>query len=289
VVKRNDSYNKFANSYLSMANQYDQKIQQAQSPEQKEAMATQYVQDMNRLLKTKEGRDTLNTAMYESLTARMKNDPNIEGISFDGVAPGPNGQYAVKMLIKTKDGKVKSAPATKNKTADGNDEVVLVPLSQIKSNVEQAVNISNQAKRYVQQNPALAKSFGLTAPKKDPVKLGRDDRLVDPATGKTIAGPSQESGGAKPMTQAQALSAARKLLENSSPGMYGNAELNDPDNLPPADQKRYYALIHRSGLPMAEAERRILEGKVEPVQQKPNNGAERDAVGDALSRVPMMQ
>jgi len=192
VIKRNDSYNKFANEYLSLSRDYDGALKQAKSPEQKEQIAQKYIQDLNGMLLTKEGRDTLNTAMYESLNARMRNNPDIERISFGGIAPGPNDKYAVKMLIQTKDGETKVAPATKNKTAESSDEVMMVPLETIKGNVEQAITISNQATRYLHENPGVAREMGLKSSKK--IKK----TITDENTGQMFG--LYEDGTTRPLT-----------------------------------------------------------------------------------------
>lgn len=136
-------------------------------------------QELIQYINKPETLEIVNAAMGNEIYSREKQSG---GNKYEIVAlePMPGGVTPI-LKITTPDGKVvtERAPATKNKSSSSDDQVMVVPINQLKAKIVDGFNFVD----VIDQHPELAKQFKKP---KELTKLGKGDRLIDPTTNKVV-------------------------------------------------------------------------------------------------------
>ncbi len=200
-----------------------------------------------------EWRNVLNSRFIPSFSERMQADPSIESIGAAGLAPIGNGA-AILMDIKYKDGTIKrNVPATKNKTGDANDEIVVLPWGTLVNELQQPYQLADAAKKAVQTNPALGYQVYGMKPGQEIKKPG-----YSAFSGEAFAGGFSPTGsGSKnndTLTASQKANLIQREIESlRKSGAYNENAIARINQL----QKDYDAIMYSS------------DAKTQPQQQQP--------------------
>lgn len=181
-AKRADDANTYAMQYAEL----DKAYQSAKTEQDKKTI----IEAMNQHITadTPEARALFNSANYQSYVERLKANPDIEEISHAGFVPA-NGGYIPLMSIKYKGKKdAEVAPATKMRTGDKDDTVVVLPPSVIKQRAVEGLTIMGSAKRAMQENPDLQRAAYGMKPGDEIKNLGYGGNSVNVLTGEPVVG-----------------------------------------------------------------------------------------------------
>jgi hypothetical protein len=198
-TKRAPMFDKVAQDFNGLNTAFEQ----AKTPEEQAALMQQF----REMSKTPEWRNVSNSAFMSSLTDRLRaEDSNIDRISFSGWEP-VNGGLIPMMNIVYKNGDVKEhVPATKNKTGDAKDTVVILPTGVVKQQYNQAFTLKDFIVEQAKGNPSLSKAAGLQRE----VKTGYGERYYAD-TGERV--PDSSSSGTSKQ-ELNALDFQRKAIND---------------------------------------------------------------------------
>jgi hypothetical protein len=182
IKNRVETYQTFASNYESLNQQYDQALA---SGDQAVAQSIQ-MDMMDYLNNSPEAIDTMNSAFYQSFADRVKADPTINAMSFAGFEFVDGGVVPLMNITYADGTKKQGVPATRNKSADPNDELAVLPIHVIKQQVANVMSISGALNAYEAQNPDVKGLFSKRGENEKNMVLGANSMLVDPRTNEVL-------------------------------------------------------------------------------------------------------